>query len=92
MFAQCECFLFPYPAPAGKLGISKNLGGETADLNWSKRYSILCNFILGNETVVAEGGVGIQSSKAAIAHTGWVSVCVCLKVFFLLKTLNSVTV
>jgi len=63
MFAQCEeGFVFPYPAPAGKLELSKNLGRETAELNWPKRCSyILCNCILSSETVVAEESRGIQS-------------------------------
>lgn len=94
MFAQCEGFLFPCPVPTGWLGISKNLGGETADLNFPKRYSVRCNFIFHNETVVAaaEGGEGFGLPRwPLLILAGHQSACA-LKVFFLLKTLNSVTV
>lgn len=48
------------------------------------------NFKVSKETVLAEEGGEIPSSKVAIGHTGQAAVC--LRICVLLKTLNFITV
>lgn len=69
MLIESEGFLLPCPAPSGNLGISKGGGGQVVCID-QQRCSILCNFIVGSETVVAEEGGRIPSSKVAIGHIG----------------------
>lgn len=53
-----------------------------------QRYFIVVSFTVSNGALVAEEGAGIPSSEIAIGHTGWAALCMYLRVFILLKTLN----
>lgn len=48
------------------------------------------NLIVNKETVLAQEGGEIQSSKVVIGHTGQAAVC--LRICFLLKTRNFITI
>lgn len=64
MLVQCQGFLPSTPPPASRLGVDKNLEGDTAgtaDLSWPKGYPIPYNVMFSNK-------LGGSFSKVAVAR------------------------
>lgn len=61
-------FCFSPVLPASGLGVHRKLGGVTADPNWPKGISVLCDAMPSNQS---QGG---KFARAAVAQAGWASV------------------